>query len=537
MASKVRDLNADKLFKIVKLNLRGRAREWFRRLQAAPADWTELRNLIVQKYGNIDTDDIRMKLDAIKQEPKERVQKYFERLDKLFQRGRIQDAGQRRRFLARLRPEIRKLCVVRTFADIEELVGAAIEVERVLGELGEMPFEPLKEEQEEGTEETIMEKQVTALNETLVNFFKGMVRNPEASSSSLVIGGCQICKGGDHLATTCPRLNEARPKCAKCSMPHRTENCGIKCTYCLGLGHSEDRCWKKPKDGKSHSGATNFLEVLLNDEAATLQQLDRLCGSENLFSHTRVPRRRVPVELVAGGAEPTPQTMGDELGADRDAAVRSKILSHFIKGKIFLSPMETILMILGELEHLESLVKLAKRRRDSETNENQVSMVSAVPTRRKICINKTHQSKTLHLLVDINDYIVEGLVDTGASMSIMAAAVVRELGMMHLVTGSETYKTASGVITQALGRIDEIPVKVGGVQCTMTFMVVDTDSYDVLLGLDFLIKIGAIVDVERGLIQVRHGPSANVEVLPLTMVNLLQRMNSKTLMRESTTSW
>ncbi len=35
----------------------------------------------------------------------------------------------------------------------------------------------------------------------------------------------------------------------------------------------------------------------------------------------------------------------------------------------------------------------------------------------------------------------------------------------------------------------------------------------------------------------RHGPGANVEVLPLTMVNLLQRMNSETLMRESTTSW
>jgi len=30
----------------------------------------------------------------------------------------------------------------------------------------------------------------------------------------------------------------------------------------------------------------------------------------------------------------------------------------------------------------------------------------------------------------------------------------------------------------------------------MTFMVVDTDGYDLLLGLDLLIKIGAIVDVE-----------------------------------------
>jgi hypothetical protein len=60
-------------------------------------------------------------------------------------------------------------------------------------------------------------------------------------------------------------------------------------------------------------------------------------------------------------------------------------------------------------------------------------------------------------------------------------------------------------------------------------MVVDTDSYDVLLGLDFLIKIGAIVDVERGLIQVRHGPGVDVEVLPLTMVNMLQAMNPEDL--------
>jgi hypothetical protein len=111
------------------------------------------------------------------------------------------------------------------------------------------------------------------------------------------------------------------------------------------------------------------------------------------------------------------------------------------------------------------------------------------------------------------------------------------MGMMHLVTGSENYKIASRVVTWALGRIDEIPVKVGGVQCAMTFMVVDTDSYEVLLGLDLLIKIGAIVDVERRLIQVRHGPGTNVEVLPLTMVNLLQRMNLEAPMQDITSIW
>jgi hypothetical protein len=68
----------------------------------------------------------------------------------------------------------------------------------------------------------------------------------------------------------------------------------------------------------------------------------------------------------------------------------------------------------------------------------------------------------------------------------------------------------------------------------MTFMVVDTDNYDVLLGLDFLMKIGAIVDVERGLIQVRKGPGTNVEVLPLTMVNLLQNVSSEAVEHDAT---
>jgi hypothetical protein len=49
--------------------------------------------------------------------------------------------------------------------------------------------------------------------------------------------------------------------------------------------------------------------------------------------------------------------------------------------------------------------------------------------------------------VEINSYVVEGLVNTGTSMSIMVAAVVRELGIIHLVAGSETYKTTLGVVT------------------------------------------------------------------------------------------
>jgi predicted aspartyl protease len=90
-------------------------------------------------------------------------------------------------------------------------------------------------------------------------------------------------------------------------------------------------------------------------------------------------------------------------------------------------------------------------------------MVSTASTLQQICINKTHRSKTFHLLVEINNYVVEGLVDIGTSMSIMAIAMVRGLGMMHLVVGFKTYKTTSGVVTQDMRTIDEVHVKVGGV--------------------------------------------------------------------------
>jgi len=52
--------------------------------------------------------------------------------------------------------------------------------------------------------------------------------------------------------------------------------------------------------------------------------------------------------------------------------------------------------------------------------------------------------------------------------------------------------------------------------------VVDTGSYDLLLGLDFLIKIKTIINVEKGVIQVRNKLRIEVEVLPLNVMNMLQ---------------
>jgi hypothetical protein len=50
-------------------------------------------------------------------------------------------------------------------------------------------------------------------------------------------------------------------------------------------------------------------------------------------------------------------------------------------------------------------------------------------------------------------------------MLIMAASVVRELGIMHLVLGHETYKTNYGMVTQALARIIDLLMTMGKIMC------------------------------------------------------------------------
>ncbi len=40
---------------------------------------------------------------------------------------------------------------------------------------------------------------------------------------------CQICRTHDHIAITCLHIGGLKPKCVKCSLPHKTENCGVKC--------------------------------------------------------------------------------------------------------------------------------------------------------------------------------------------------------------------------------------------------------------------------------------------------------------------
>ncbi len=61
--------------------------------------------------------------------------------------------------------------MVRTYIDIDEMVIVAIKIEKVLGNLGQTPYDPLKEEKDEDTiGKSFTNKQLLVLNEILIFF-------------------------------------------------------------------------------------------------------------------------------------------------------------------------------------------------------------------------------------------------------------------------------------------------------------------------------------------------------------------------------
>jgi len=57
-----------------------------------------------------------------------------------------------------MRLEIKKLCMVKTYANVKEMLLIAKQVERLSGELGDIPFEPLKEKEKKGMHNDMMLK-------------------------------------------------------------------------------------------------------------------------------------------------------------------------------------------------------------------------------------------------------------------------------------------------------------------------------------------------------------------------------------------
>jgi hypothetical protein len=102
----------------------------------------------------------------------------------------------------------------------EEVVVVVVEIERVLGKLGETPYELMKEEQDETMfGESTTNRQLHVLNETFVNFFGKRIDGKaglNTTFSTNTNNHYQLSRSKEHKASTRPKFVDTRLKCAKC---------------------------------------------------------------------------------------------------------------------------------------------------------------------------------------------------------------------------------------------------------------------------------------------------------------------------------
>jgi hypothetical protein len=120
------------------------------------------------------------------------------------------------------------------------------------------------------------------------------------------------------------------------------------------MGHIKDMCWKK--NNKGPYAFAKFFKVMVNDKETTLVEFNCLYGvKHNIFFGIKMPKRKLHVQALIFGKGSKEIHEDESKEARIDGSIRSKVLSHFVKGKKSLTTMETILIVLGELEYLEGL--------------------------------------------------------------------------------------------------------------------------------------------------------------------------------------
>ncbi len=80
----------------------------------------------------------------------------------------MEDVEHRQIFLFKLSLKIKKLCVMKDYANMDALFAIALEVEWVLAKLEKIPFELLRVEHEKGVVADVVKKQVNVLNDSFI---------------------------------------------------------------------------------------------------------------------------------------------------------------------------------------------------------------------------------------------------------------------------------------------------------------------------------------------------------------------------------
>ena len=106
-----------------------------------------------------------------------------------------------------------------------------------------------------------------------------------------------------------------------------------------------------------------------------------------------------------------------------------------------------------------------------------------------------------------------GIIDTGAGPSILSKTFIDKLGWKIQTPTETTIIIADGSSVSPLGIIKDVPITFGEVTITIDMEVVETESYDLLIGNDWLQKANAMINLKQAYMMIQDkGVKAKVMI-------------------------
>lgn len=111
--------------------------------------------------------------------------------------------------------------------------------------------------------------------------------------------------------------------------------------------------------------------------------------------------------------------------------------------------------------------------------------------------NFTEDNGMLHVACEIGEHEIDMLVDTGAQMSVISEQLAAQLGLLSGL--DRRFQGIANGVGQAkiLGKVWDVPVKLGHIEFSLNFSVLSTQQHIILLGLDLMRQFKCLVDLER----------------------------------------
>ena len=521
--------------------------------------WDAFCQAVLRRYA-ADEQTLMLHLQHRSQYEHESVQAYADALQLLFLQTGFPVAAQRDLFLKNLKPSLKKRVINTCPTSLDDAVKAALFLEAQDSANSPQKLQALQEQGKTKPKDEIGLREVTeAFRDLKLHLAQHKPQGDRANRQGQRAHNdrgppitCFKCGSVGHKAADCPNLGAEGPARAQ----HFARTNYIE-------SRDEAPEYKVPTSCKVP--IYNFSNISRRGEYATgAQPMQRTPRNRAPFSPEQMRARARELQDARGGANRGQQ--GEERGPSRrpfqlprpparPTPISRRTSDLDIVAQLGAMPAKlTLGTLLQEaprcrLDLQRFLESIGGNEGPSSSRPRQARAAPEVPDpdgpmpmettfESEVAYHSEsqapyHMNSVLKGTVGICGRTFDCIIDTGASDTVLSHTVVRKLNMMDkMAPSNSTFLTAAGKTERPMGMMWRIPVTMGSLTLETDAMVTRANSYNVLIGNDWLQMAGADILLSAGVIRLRIDREQYEDVpieanTGLPRINMLQEDKTK----------